>query len=173
MATRTRQDMPFTSDPERRQRFLDYIADAHSTTEAAKRCGINRQTAYDLRIRDPQFAAAWDEAVKARGDFWEDRLRELGDRPKPDTLGVIIGLKKEGRFIEPQYLPRIAVSVRIDARPYESLSIEELRRQLAEAETEVLREEIEARGVIEGEVREIEIKVPALEEGESESEAVG
>jgi len=136
------QDTRFT--PDRQQRFLDLIADAHSLSGAAKLVGINRDTAYDLRDRDPAFATALSLAIKARGDFWEDCLRKLGDRERPDTLGVIIGLKKEGRFVEPQYRQQLNVSIQISDRPLKAYTPEQLKAMLGQMELDE---------VIEGEIR--------------------
>ena len=143
----------FTS--ERQYAFLALIADCHSITAACRIVGIERSTAYNHYNADPLFALAWEDAINARGDWWEDRLRQLGDQKKPDTLATIVGLKKEKRFIEPQYAAKLQVQVVVDARPYAKLSMEELRQRLAQAEAEALKAEVGART----------IEVKALSEG--------
>ena len=145
MATNAPQlHIPFTL--ERQERFLLLIADAHSVTHAATICGVHRSTVYDHYQVDMDFHKRFDEAIKARGDFWEERLRDLGAlKGKPDTLAVIIGLKKEGRFVEPQYRQAVQVNVQIDNRPYQHLSMEELRQRLAEARAKAIQHELEAR----------------------------
>ena len=146
------QDTHFT--PELQTRFLDYLADAHSVKTAAKLCGINRDTAYDLRSRNPSFALAWDDAVKARGDFWEDQLRRLADRPKPDTLGVIIGLKMTGRFVE-ERRGQVVVSVNLNQQTLSSYSVDDLEAMLLA---------LKQGQAIEGEVRELPMLEPASDD---------
>ncbi|MFD6534965.1 helix-turn-helix domain-containing protein [Streptomyces goshikiensis] len=58
------------TDPKTRKRFLDLIRKGHSISDAATAMGIPRPTVYDLRKRDPEFAATLkataDEAKEAR-----------------------------------------------------------------------------------------------------------
>jgi hypothetical protein len=52
---------------ERMARFLEVLADTGIVTEACRAVGMNRDSAYALRNRDPVFAAAWAAAQsKAR-----------------------------------------------------------------------------------------------------------
>lgn len=52
--------------------FLAAFEETHLVTEAAKRAGIHRDTAYERRGRDPEFARRWSEA--------EERSTELLER---------------------------------------------------------------------------------------------
>ena len=63
------------TSPRARKRFLDALATGLSVSAAASAAGIGRQTAYDLRNRDPDFAAAWDDALEAGTDVLEDEAR--------------------------------------------------------------------------------------------------
>ncbi len=49
---------------QRKRRFLDALARGLSVGCAARAAGIRRSTAYAWRQRDPQFAAAWVEALE-------------------------------------------------------------------------------------------------------------
>lgn len=49
---------------ERRQAFLDHLAGCSNVTRAVKAVGLSNAAAYELRARDPAFAAAWDEALE-------------------------------------------------------------------------------------------------------------
>ncbi|MDP2948178.1 MAG: hypothetical protein Q8P22_01395 [Chloroflexota bacterium] len=131
------------------QQFLDLLADAHSVSSAARELHRHRDAFYEHRSSNPDFARAWDAAIEARGDWYEDRLRgRASGEEKGDTLADIIGLKMTGRFIEPQYRDKaIQVNIAISARPYANLSMEELTRRLAEAEAAALKAEAEARTI--------------------------
>ena len=45
--------------------FVVTLAASFNVTLAAARAGMSRKSAYALRRRDPAFAAAWDEALRA------------------------------------------------------------------------------------------------------------
>lgn len=46
--------------------FIVTLAASANVTLAAARAGMSRKSAYALKHRDPAFAAAWDEAVRAK-----------------------------------------------------------------------------------------------------------
>ena len=48
------------------------LAEGWSVTRAAAKAGMGRMTAYDWRERDPEFAAAWDQAIEDGTDKLED-----------------------------------------------------------------------------------------------------
>lgn len=54
-----------------RTAFLDELRKRGNVSEAAAVAGIGRRTAYEVRDRDPEFAAAWDEAIEAAVDAME------------------------------------------------------------------------------------------------------
>jgi hypothetical protein len=45
--------------------FIVTLAASRSVTLAARQAGMSRKAAYALKARDPAFAAAWNEAMKA------------------------------------------------------------------------------------------------------------
>jgi hypothetical protein len=51
--------------PERRHRFLGFLAAAAEVKRAGAAVALSRQPAYGLRRRDPAFAQAWDEALRS------------------------------------------------------------------------------------------------------------
>ena len=59
--------------------FIVTLAATTSVTLAAARAGMSRKSAYALKRRDPAFAAAWDEAVRA-GDNPPVAIRPRGDK---------------------------------------------------------------------------------------------
>ena len=48
--------------PERRHRFLEFLAAGLDVRRACAGVGMSRQAAYTVRRRDPEFAQAWDGA---------------------------------------------------------------------------------------------------------------
>jgi hypothetical protein len=53
--------------PDRMRRFLERFAECGLVVEACEAVGMSARAAYNLRDRDPLFAAGWDAAiVKAR-----------------------------------------------------------------------------------------------------------
>lgn len=50
---------------ERRERFLQALADTGSVTAAIAAAGASRTRVYELRTVDPAFASAWEEAEES------------------------------------------------------------------------------------------------------------
>jgi len=65
--------------------FLDYLAETGNVSRAAKASNLPRRTLYSYRATDPDFAAAWDEALEIGLDALEDeamrRAREGVEEP--------------------------------------------------------------------------------------------
>lgn len=55
-----------------KEAFCTALAECGIVTQAARDAGITRQTAYKWREHDPEFAAAWDKALKIGIDALED-----------------------------------------------------------------------------------------------------
>jgi hypothetical protein len=60
---------------ERRERFLQALADTGSVTTAVAVAGTSRTRVYELRKADPAFASAWEEAEEIATDRLEDEAR--------------------------------------------------------------------------------------------------
>lgn len=75
-----------------KRRFSQAIAEGASTSKAAHALEMSRSGVYYQRSVDPDFAAAWDEALELAADLYEDRLHDLavGDR---NPASVIFQLK--------------------------------------------------------------------------------
>lgn len=58
--------------PEKEQAFLDALATGLSIAGAARAAGLGRQTVYDWRNADSDFAARWDSAIEEGTDHLED-----------------------------------------------------------------------------------------------------
>ncbi|WP_197054200.1 hypothetical protein [Sphingomonas sp. 37zxx] len=61
---------------ERKQAFLEELADSCNVARSARLLGMSRRGLYRLRWRDPSFAAAWSEAIRMAYPRLEERLLE-------------------------------------------------------------------------------------------------
>lgn len=57
--------------PRARETFIKELAKRANVSDAAKAAAINRSTAYRWRKEEPDFAAAWDEAIETAIDAME------------------------------------------------------------------------------------------------------
>lgn len=67
----------------KRQKFLDALALTCNVEEAAAYAGVHRTTPYVCRLRDPQFAAQWREALETGYDRLETLVLEHGGAGMP------------------------------------------------------------------------------------------
>ncbi len=82
----------------RRQQFLAVIRETSNVTKAAQSIGMARQSVYDARARDPEFAALWDSAIEQGTDTLEAeaRRRALDGVDRPVYFqGKRVGMTKE------------------------------------------------------------------------------
>jgi hypothetical protein len=75
---------------EKRDKFLSVLARGGSTSLAAKKAGIGRTTAYELRARDEEFKQQWDDAVEQGTDTLEDAALERAINGKSDTMIIFL-----------------------------------------------------------------------------------
>ena len=57
------------------QTFLDALADSGHVSDSALIAGVDRSTAYKYYRTDPDFAALWEQAIKASNVVLEDEAR--------------------------------------------------------------------------------------------------
>ena len=57
---------------EKREQFLDVLSRGGTVTKAARAIGIRRAYAYEVRDREPDFAARWEEAWAEGTETMED-----------------------------------------------------------------------------------------------------
>jgi hypothetical protein len=74
--------------PERDEKFLKTIAAGRSVTAACDAAGYGRRTIYEHREKDPEFRAAWDDALEAGTDRLEDKVYEKAEAGLSDTLAI-------------------------------------------------------------------------------------
>jgi len=58
-----------------RETFLAAFETSANVSAAARRAGVGRATAYRHRAADPEFRAAWDEALEVAADALEAEVR--------------------------------------------------------------------------------------------------
>jgi hypothetical protein len=58
-----------------REVFVGALEASGNVTASARRAGVNRATAYNHRRSEPDFAAAWDEALEVATDALEAEAR--------------------------------------------------------------------------------------------------
>ena len=78
-------------------RFLAALEQCGNVSEAARRSGLARQRAYEFRRSDPEFAAAWAEALDDAIDrlAMEARRRAVDGEPRPVVYrGQVVGLSR-------------------------------------------------------------------------------
>jgi len=79
------------------------LARGGSTSLAAKKAGIGRTTAYELRARDQEFKQHWDDAVEQGTDMLEDAAVERAINGKSDTLLIfLLKSRRKEKYAERQ-----------------------------------------------------------------------
>ena len=71
---------------ERRERFLQVLADTGSVTAAVAVAGTSRTRVYELRKADPAFASAWQDAEEIATDRLEDEARRRAIEGVPEPV---------------------------------------------------------------------------------------
>jgi len=110
-----------------RARFLEVLANeaAGNVTLAAQGAGISRNQAYDWRHKDPDFAAAWEDALTLGLYRLEDRAIEMAMDGNDRLIMYLLSARLPDR-----YQPRTSielngrVSIGIDRQPMAQLRAE-------------------------------------------------
>jgi uncharacterized protein YdbL (DUF1318 family) len=71
-----------------REAFLKELRRRGNVSDAARKAGVGRKTVYEWREAEPDFAAAWDEAIEAAMDAMES---EAWRRAVEGTRKPLIG----------------------------------------------------------------------------------
>ncbi|WP_336981032.1 hypothetical protein [Altererythrobacter fulvus] len=111
--------------PRRQAAFLGYLALTRSVSEAARRVGMARETAYRLRARRgaESFVAAWDVALgKVRGDTHRSRKVTGYELEYRAFEGALKPVFHAGRFVEIARKPDNTALLRLVARPHLALA---------------------------------------------------
>jgi len=81
-----------------KEMFLSALRETGNVSASAKAAGVGRQTVYEVREREPRFAAAWDEVLNERLDEIEANLFERARTGESDTAAIFL-LKSHRREI--------------------------------------------------------------------------
>ena len=79
------------------QRFIKALSKTGSVTNAAALAGTSRTRVYELRNRDPGFAAAWEDAEEVAADRLEDEARRRAVEGVPEPLvsgGKLVAVRR-------------------------------------------------------------------------------
>jgi hypothetical protein len=82
--------------PAARRRFLEVVAETGIVSRACAWAGLSERSAYNLRNRDPLFAAGWDAACLLARDPLADGLREQAAEGITETItrgGEVIAIR--------------------------------------------------------------------------------
>lgn len=85
--------------PEKGQKLLAKLAQGYSIATACKAENIGRQSYYDWRNDDPEFAKAADEAVEIGIDLLEDEANRRAKGPMGSDTLLIFLLKSRRRSV--------------------------------------------------------------------------
>jgi hypothetical protein len=102
--------------------FLKSLATTGIVSRACKVSSIGRNAAYDARNSDPEFAAAWDEAIDEAADLLEEECRRRAyegiTRKKFNGRGEpIIDPETQTQYYEREYSDTLLIFTLKAARP--------------------------------------------------------
>lgn len=97
--------------------FLLSLSKTSNVGEACEKAGVGRNTVYDYRKKDADFAAKWDEAIEMALDRLEKKAWTVAMRPlEPDPSMIrwllsrlrpaVYGDKSKGMIVGPVFLLR-------------------------------------------------------------------
>ena len=110
-----------------KQAFVALIAGGYSPTRAAKEVGVSRQAAYKQRSADPDFSAAWGEALEQQADLYEDALRKAAI-DQHNIGGIIFGLKnlRSAKWRDRHEVDRRSLNMNVTIPPLPAVSQQQL-----------------------------------------------
>ncbi len=112
--------------------ILTWLAAGWSVYRAATEAGISRQTAYDWRAADEDFAQAWAAAVESGVDLLEDTAKARALEKSDRLMEILLKAKRPK-----EYRDRLAVTHEAPARIELDFTVYERRDgELVEAEEE-------------------------------------
>jgi hypothetical protein len=97
--------------------FLTVLRETANVRASADAAGIDRRTAYYRRDNDPDFRAAWDDALEDACDVLEAKARERALAGQSDNLLM---------FLLKAHRPRVYRETTRPVNKYEDMSDEEL-----------------------------------------------
>lgn len=98
--------------------FLQYLREMPNVTRAGRLIGHSRRVMYEIKKRNPEFSAAWDEALEEGIENAEAKahLRAFDGMDKPLTHQGQITYQRDYTAIDPEtgqpYIPHLAPLLR-------------------------------------------------------------
>jgi transposase len=80
--------------------ILTWLAGGWSVYRAASEAGVSRQTAYDWREQDPDFAAKWQQAMESGVDQLEDVARSRAVEKSDRLMEILLKAKRPKEYRE-------------------------------------------------------------------------
>lgn len=118
-----------------RETFLATLALTCNVSASARAAGIGRQTAYDWREADPEFAKEWASAEEEAADLLEETAwnRATGPDKSDRMLEILLKGHRPNKFVEKRLIGSdpehpLPAAVSLDAS---KLSTEALRELMA------------------------------------------
>lgn len=101
----------------RSARFLALLAAGRSVTAAARLTGVSRETVYQHRRSDPDFARAWDDAIEQAADLLEDEAWRRGVEGVTTTSPIYVQGELVGERVVMRYSDRLLLRLLEARRP--------------------------------------------------------
>jgi phage terminase small subunit len=98
---------------ERKRRFLDALREGATNAAAARAAGVSRMTAYRERARNPDFAAAWDDAIEDGTDRLEEEAMRRALAGSDTLLIFLLKARRPAQYRETHHVQHDG-SVRIE-----------------------------------------------------------
>jgi hypothetical protein len=111
-----------------RTTFLDVLQASGNITRTAESLGVGRSALYDWRDDDPEFAAAWDHAIKRGLDGLEDVAIERARQGSDLLLIFLLKAHRPDKYREVRTLD-ITQRMSLDFR---NMTADEIRERLTE-----------------------------------------
>lgn len=88
------------SQEEAKDIILTWLSGGWSVYRAASEAGIGRQTAYEWREKDPDFAARWAQAMESGVDQLEDVARSRAIEKSDRLMEILLKAKRPREYRE-------------------------------------------------------------------------
>ena len=87
-----------------RETFLEALRRVPNVSAAARAAGLARTSAYEWREADPDFAAAWDEAVEESVDNLEQKAWERAEDQSDKLMEILLKGHRPEKYVERRLL---------------------------------------------------------------------
>jgi len=104
-----------------KDRFIEALRKGHSVTKACEIAALPRRTAYHTRRNDPEFAAAWEDAIESSVEILEDelRIRALDREDQKSHLLLMFLIKKHRPEYRDNYKTELTLNKPKEIKEYD------------------------------------------------------